>query len=149
MRPLLSSLMAVGFFALGQVGCTIADEDRCVEGYEWSQQYLSCLLVEDDDTDTGEDTDEDDGGSSGDGSVELGLGEECTESTECADYTADYCIISPMAPSEPGYCTIEDCIASDCPSGWQCCDCTGLGWVQACMDDANATTAATYGCTCE
>ncbi len=138
--------------ALIVVGCTIADKDRCVAGYEWSEEFLSCLLVEEDtdsETETESDTGDDDGGTDEDASVEVGLGEECMGPGDCADFQADYCLTSPFAPSDPGYCTIQDCQASDCPSGWQCCDCTGLSWVQACMDDDNATLAATYGCTCE
>lgn len=134
--------------ALAFSGCSVADEDRCVDGYYWAEEYLSCLPDPEGDTDTETGTDDPDAGPD-DGGTELGLGEECSGDPDCASFEADYCITNPMAPDDPGYCTIESCVAADCPDGWQCCDCTGLGWVQACMDDANATTAAAYGCTCE
>jgi hypothetical protein len=95
--------------------------------------------------DTDSDT-EDDGGPTDAG---VGLGETCMNSSDCQDYAADSCLTHPMSPGDPGYCTIQNCVAADCPEGWQCCDCDSLGWVIACMDDANAATATSMGCTCD
>jgi hypothetical protein len=141
--------------------CSIANDDRCPSGYFWKDDYMSCLPIVDSGTDTDTDTDtdtgtdgdtdtENDGGSLDDsGAPKPGFGIECTDESACEDYLADYCIVSPLAPTEPGYCTVENCSASDCPDGWQCCDCTALTWVKACMDDENAATAASLKCTCE
>ena len=106
-------------------------------------------------SDTGADTDADtdadagaDGGADTDTTADTGLGTECTSSDECAEFEADYCAISPLAPSEPGYCTFENCTPGSCPAPYLCCDLSALGYGIACLNEADATTAAGFGATC-
>ncbi len=130
---------------LSTPACQIADKDRCPDYLVWSSSYKSCVPIAEDDTDSdttnGTDS-ETDGGVSG-------LGNECVDQPDCAPYDADYCAINPLTPNDPGYCTIFDCVAGDCPGDYQCCDCTEQGADAAvCMNADDAAAAIGFGCSC-
>lgn len=131
-------------------GCEISDGDRCPDGYDWDAEVKACL---EQDTDTGPDgdTDTDDPDAGTDGGDSDGLGEECFSDDECAGFDADHCVLNPLAPSDPGYCSYEGCDTEDddCPSPYICCDCTGLGIEDtSCVTLTDAETVQLYGCVC-
>jgi len=80
-----------------------------------------------------------------------GLGTPCADDTDCADLEAAACALNPMAPDDPGYCTIEDCVAEDCTGDYQCCDCSASSMVDGvfCASAEDASMVGAYGCTCE
>lgn len=95
-----------------------------------------------------EDTSEEDSVSDG-GITDAGIGSECTEDKPCTDEEADFCLTSPMAPGEPGICTVKDCAPGDCPAGYKCCNCTGSSVmdVVACIPEDDVAFFEDY-CTC-
>ena len=97
----LSITWALLFF-----GCTIADEDRCPDGYEYRSDEKICYFIEDAGT-------EDDGGG---GEPGEGFWKACENDDDCADTDASYCA---LIPGEEGNCTYRDCdtLADGCPSG--------------------------------
>ncbi len=160
-RAIIAGVL-VGLFA---VACTIKDEDRCPDGYEFIEVTLSCHPVKEKQSeDTGEspgttDTNPDpepgtDGEPSG---PPTGLGESCADNPNaCADagYEADYCVIPPPAP-QTAYCSTRDCLnGRACTEGYSCCDCTNsevLPKLSACLTDGDAALAGTAigGCDCD
>jgi hypothetical protein len=77
-----------------------------------------------------------------------GLGMVCdSESGECEEYDADYCLADPSNPGEPGRCTIKGCDIKGCPNLYKCCDCSGVGMEIMCVPDAYAELISTY-CQC-
>ncbi len=146
-------------------GCSIDDADRCEKGFTWDPDVQSCRKDAEDtdtatstdadadadadaDTDTDTDTEVDAGDDSGDADTVSGLGEECWDQDECAEYEADFCVLSILKPDDPGFCSIKDCNPGGCPDGYQCCDCSGLGSDIMCLTDEGAATAGGYGCSC-
>lgn len=147
-----AALLPVGI--LGFLCCTIADTDRCIEGYTYDPEVTSCR--EDEAPDTGADGD-------GDGDVDLdanvgpdahadtedpdsGFGIPCTTNgNECDGYHADYCLLDPFKPSEPGICTRKDCKPGECPSGYQCCN---IVISVVCLPDEGVAQAESMGGQC-
>ncbi len=129
------------------VGCTVEQADRCSEGFVWDPEVLACRLVEiDTEPDAGPDTDS--GDTDTDTNMELGIGELCWSDADCATFIASYCQLSPFNPDDPGFCTIKDCLAGQCPTGYLCCDCSSLGSQVTCLTEESAESAEQYGCTC-
>ncbi|MCK9461833.1 MAG: hypothetical protein M0R80_19565 [Proteobacteria bacterium] len=99
------------------------------------------------DTETDSDTGAGDAGAdSGVG----GLGEPCTETGgECAGLEADFCLYSPIEPTE-GACTVSGCLADGCPATYTCCDCTGASYffTDLCAPSEYAEQLPLAGCTC-
>ncbi len=139
-------------------GCQIADEDRCLKGYAWDEELLSCRKDPTDaDTessvDAGADTGAlpdagaDAGTDTGGEALPIGLEAPCTAGgSECADYPeASYCLYDIRTPDAPGICTIPDCEPGGCPTGYLCCNC----FVSvACMSETAAEEAERQGCGC-
>jgi hypothetical protein len=122
--------------------------EECVD----SDTHTDCPHSGDADTDTDADTDADAGGDSGtdtETDVGSGLGTVCGSSTDCAAFEANFCAISPLAPSDPGYCTFENCSAGECPTPYLCCDLSGLGYGIACLNEEDTATATGFGATCD
>lgn len=135
-------------------GCTIDNEHRCPKGQFYVPEIKSCCLdgqVYDPNEpklcipipeDAGTDTD-------GDGGVN-GIGTECTDDSGCEGLDAEYCAINPGTGT--GYCSVLDCTTDICPTGYQCCDCTGASMVPqvvVCLTDADSSMVGQVGCTCE
>ena len=102
------------------------------------------------DTATTEKETEDAGdGDAGESSDEFsGIGTVCeAASDDCAEFDADYCLIDPTNPSEPGLCTVTGCDTRGCPDTYQCCDCSGLGMEIVCVPDASAAAVSVH-CQC-
>ena len=120
--------------------CVIDDEDRCPSGFYWDNDLKSCLQEEEE---------EDAGGCV----IEEGngLGEECMEDADCADYVADFCQTNPLTPDAPGFCTVTNCSPADCACEYSCCDCTGVDVVPFdanCIGEAGVGQLESLGCTC-
>ena len=127
--------------ALLLFGCTIADDDRCGDAYEWDDALGACALISSDtgtgtgvdtnvvDSGTGQvDTSDTDTGQTG--TVELG--QSCSSDADCVQYSADMVCVGP-----PGamYCSITCTTAPDnCPTGFTCCANAQMG--SFCMTDA-------------
>lgn len=145
-------------------GCTIADDDRCLEGYTWDENMLACrknpAAETDSDIDAGVDTETgsiaDAGPDAGDQAgtdtegpeLPEGLGEPCTAGgNECAAYAeANFCALDPRKPDEPGVCTIENCKPGGCPPTYVCCDCFGV--FITCAPEDRIGEASAMGCIC-
>ncbi len=142
---------------VASTSCTIDDEDRCPSGFFYVPEIESCcleghvydptnpLLCASPPPDAGVDSD-----SASDSDGIDGLGTECTDDSACAGLEASFCAVNPTTGS--GYCTLLDCAAPDCPTGYQCCDCTASQAVAqeiACLTDDDATLVGGFGCTCE
>jgi hypothetical protein len=83
-----------------------------------------------------------------------GLGQACTGSADCAGVTADYCLVSPNGGFK-SFCTITHCSATECGSGYTCCDCTksSVSLVNTfppgiCVLPMTASALPALGCTC-
>jgi hypothetical protein len=137
-------------------GCELSESDRCKGGLVWDEAVKLCRVqvvdsgdepgtgdtsVPDAGPDAGEDTGED---TSDDAAT---FGTPCTGNEECLG-EINFCLTNPLAPGDPGICTIENCTAGDCPEAYRCCDCSIWGAAVACMPEENASTAAASGCTC-
>ena len=109
-------------------GCSMDDDDRCVDGYDYDPETKSCLLEVD---------------------VSC-LWEQCAVGgTDCDGCEADFCVNNPLGDTDaPGFCTIENCEPKGCPRGYQCCDCSAVDWVVACFSDQYAALAGANGCDC-
>ncbi len=147
------------------LGCQISDDDRCARGWVWDESVRACRAVDTDTSpvgDTGTGTASEPGDDAGDGSVdgspdtggteaetETGptFGTPCFADTECTG-AVSFCQLDIRKPGEPGICTIRDCVASDCPDGFQCCDCSHLGQSISCLPDEGAEEAASFTCVC-
>lgn len=150
-------VLALSLGALAMVGCTIDDEDRCPEGFQFEKITLSCHPIPQEsegDSSGGEDTGKDkDTNDAGDGPS--GLGEPCAGdpgACAAAGYEADYCVVNPLE-QDKAYCSSRDCTADSCEKGYRCCDCTNsmvLPKLSACLKDADADLAgsAAGGCQC-
>lgn len=145
--------------------CTMDDEDRCSSGYEYNSEYKYCFIPDTGsapDTESASDSDTepldagladggggestDTGGDTGSAVVETGIGTHCESDEECAGLVANYCVTS-----GGGYCSIKGCVGGDCPDGYTCCDCAGVGSYtsSACLNPESATLGSQYGCRCE
>lgn len=161
----LALLLAVSVLtAMCLTGCVVDDSDRCLDDAVWSEEERACIpkpVVSDTDTTpTGDsessvdttpaDTNPGDSDTTdGEGS---GLGENCTGDDSCATYQASYCLKDPMAPNDPGICSVPNCTASDCGADFACCDCTSSALVPwptpVCAPAGDAGTLGSVGCTC-
>ena len=142
-------------------GCTVDDDERCVDGYVWNDVEKACLLPIDtsaaDDTvsetvqgeDTGTSTDSSTGS---DSEPEIGLGETCVDDNSCSGYQANYCLLDPSAPSNPGICTILNCTAGGCGGQFTCCDCAKSPFVTLpgpiCAPNSNVADLSQALCEC-
>ncbi len=148
-KPLLLGLATI---AVATAACGISDEDRCSDGQTYVAERGICQLppVMPQDSGVVATSTQTDAGASG-GS---GLGTSCAADADCAGLSADYCLLNPQAPSDPGICTLQNCAAAaDCATpGFACCDCAGVAlvsWPAAlCVPDANATSVSGLGCSC-
>lgn len=145
----LSFVFAAGcWLFLG--GCELNDSERCRNDLEWDSTVKLChAKASEDDTGTTGAVDSDETDAAGDaGDPSVPFGTPCTEDANCGGET-DFCLINPLAPTEPGVCTRLNCGADDCPaSTFQCCDCTSLGSQVACVPEADVATAEMFGCSC-
>lgn len=164
--------LAIGTFAALSAagGCSMSEADRCPSGYFYVSELKVCCPDEDDngnkidwnadtkqcvaaapiDTDT-PDTPTDTSTDLCFGGDPSGFGVECTVSTECEGNEANFCAVNPLTSA--GYCSITDCVAGCCPSGYECCDCGAATLIPqevACLSNADADMTEQYAqCTCE
>lgn len=83
-----------------------------------------------------------------------GVGQPCTDDSECGDPSAPLCIHQPKAS---GFCSVQGCGAGDCADGFLCCEgCSEaveslLGFAgSACFPPAALDMlTGTAGCTCD
>ena len=143
-------------------GCTMSDDDRCPKGFEYDSEKRVCILLEEETTDTGDTGDNDDAGDGDAGGADnlSGLGKTCTTDAECKDSDAHYCLEDPtkdlgMDMDAERYCTVPDCSAGGCSSGYKCCDCSSFKnsgqvhlkyWV-FCIQDEHTAILETF-CSC-
>ncbi len=132
--------------------CAMDDKHRCGDDLLWEPESMTCVTSSDDTEDTvdSDSTTEQsmdagagdagsDSGDVADSDGESGLDEPCWNDDDCASYDTKYCALNPLTPDDPGYCTFLDCQPSECPGGYQCCDCTNMdGYPVACVKDADA-----------
>lgn len=170
----LLSLCAILFL---MAGCSIPDDKRCPAGFTFDSETMTCVKDVDAGADADSDADSDadadsavDGGpDSGDGGGDAdsdadtdgpptGLGETCQDDEDCVGFDAANCVKNPLAPAEPGYCTVVDCEADDCPDPYACCDCRDSTSPllpadykrKACLGTKEANLAKSIGkCPCE
>ncbi len=151
-------------------GCTVADEDRCPQGYFYVEEAYACCKEEShmpspdgtkcipipDDTDSASDTStgtaepEGDGGADGGGDTDsvgpdwpTGLGEECSSHADCEGFDATFCLLSQV-------CTVEGCDVLDCPTDLTCCGpCAASDNKMVCVPNDYVSLASSMGCSCE
>ena len=99
-------------FGLLLWGCSISDEDRCPDGYEYLPEDQFCYKIVD-------------GGDGDSGPIgEENFGQECSATgNDCEGGQAEVCL---ERPGSPGFCSYADCDERDpnCPDGYYCADCT-------------------------
>ena len=132
------------------IACSIEDEDRCADGYSWDEEFRICK--EDSALPPATGGSKNEGGAGGAGSAELGTA--CESEEDCAaSEDATFCLKSPLAPSDPGICTIPDCTADACDGDYLCCDCstvTQLAWPgPLCVLNDRLDQLEGAGCSCE
>jgi hypothetical protein len=112
--------------------CTIDDDDRCPDGYEYLPDQSICYEQVDGSTD-----------------LEENFGDVCDSDEDCADGTADYCLI--QFGEDEGICTYTGCESDDpaCPDTYFCANCTQSGIpgfeVVVCLPDDMADSAFIQG----
>lgn len=127
--------------ALG-AACTIADDDRCPEGWEYRPIPKLCYLIEAEDTEEPGDTETEDGGGDDAGD---NFGIPCSNDLDCQDGVADYCMAE---PNSDGICTYTNCTPGSCPQGFQCCNCSNfMGLPIMCVSDAQVDAFMGKTCT--
>lgn len=95
-----TALLLITTMAVSLGGCFLSPDERRIDAYG---------------TDTGCDPGLD---------VIDGMGDTCQSDKDCPA-GAPYCFTNPMDSSQVG-CTIKKCSAGDCPTCYQCCDCSAL-----------------------
>ncbi len=149
-KALLIAILVLVYWS----SCTMDDEDRCLSGYDWDPDGLTCRKIERD-TDTGPaEVAQDAGGDSGatgnsDSDLPTGYLETCGVQEDCAVYEADYCLINPTEP-EQSVCVTQNCTPGNCPEGSMCCDCSALTYPAMCLpDEALVDSPLATMCDCE
>lgn len=152
---------AVAFAAalFGGAAC-VTSENRCVEGFEFVSTYKACVPVADASATDASSVDgaAADGGDGGDGGAAIsasGLGDSCGGDPDCAGKKASYCLKDPLAPSDPGICSVPQCTATDCGEQHRCCDCGSAAvpelqaWPRGvCLPSDQVSTVQSFGCVC-
>jgi len=111
--------------AAGWLGCGIEDSDRCPSGYVYESSVRLCQKA----------------------GVALQQGEACSSSDNRCGLEASYCLADPATGN--GYCTKTNCgQQSQCPAGYQCCDCSAITYPVLCARDEEATGALGSLCHC-
>lgn len=132
------------FVIMMAAGCGLPDEDRCPGGYTYNPDKLACEKNETGDSQAGSDNASDTATDSIGDDTPTGIGQECADNDDCADFEADVCAVNPM--TKVGYCTIVDCSPGECPSGYQCCTCAGEDKTRdICLTDTQAGLATQVG----
>ncbi len=142
--------------ALYWSSCTVDVEDRCLKGYDWDPEVLTCRPAETHtDTDTGpaevvQDAGDDSGATEDStGDLPSGYLEYCQTQGDCAAYDADYCLVNPLDPAQSA-CVTQNCTPGSCPAGSICCDCTSVTYPIMCLpDEATEEQLLTTMCDCE
>jgi hypothetical protein len=124
--------------------CSVSDDERCVDGMYWDDEFKACII----EAEAGADTATTD--SEGDTAA---LGAPCTGPADCQSPPADYCLLDVTHPQNPGMCTIDDCTSGGCPAGNLCCDCS-TGMVNPfpsplCVPTENTSQLTGIQCTCD
>ena len=144
MRSFWPMLVAAGIAVFATSGCFYdPDLSKISKG--------DTEAASDEGSDTGE-TDTGDAGvaaDSGDTDTDAfgGIGTLCAEEGDCAEFDADYCLLDPTHPTDPGFCTVTECNVRGCPDAYQCCDCSGLGMEIMCAPEAAVAQIGVY-CQC-
>jgi len=126
-------LLILGLAGLLVQGCyNIKDDDRCLDGYHYDPEGLVCVLDEDGGVEI--DAASMDAEVTADASTtgDSVIGDSCEVSEECTG-DVDFCAYS--SHTQTGYCSPTGCSEGTCPTGWMCCDCTGIDWPVLCVDD--------------
>jgi hypothetical protein len=145
-------LMFACFGAVGVMGCSLSDADRCPSGFAYQKDTKVCALIPDAAPAVSEDAApapaiDAEATPAGEAGVSAGpmFGDACTGNAECASSVTNFCVMLPGSPS--GYCSKAQC-TSECPSAYKCCNCPAFSLV-VCLKDADAAAAsAAMGCTC-
>ena len=128
-------------------GCSVSDDERCENGMYWDDEYKACIIETD--TGTGIET----GTEPDTSSAANDVGTPCADNADCPLPPADYCLLDPTHPNDPGMCTIDNCSSGDCPEGHLCCDCTTVTLVPfpspLCLPTANTDQLTPLGCVCD
>lgn len=119
--------------------CELSDGKRCAGDLLWDDAVHLCYAPPATDAATSDETD--------DAGTSSTFGTLCNGDEECSG-EVDFCLFNPMAPNDPGMCTLENCKAEDCPDAFECCDCTSLKLPTACVRETDASTLIMFGCTC-
>ncbi|MBN1654217.1 MAG: hypothetical protein JXA30_10635 [Deltaproteobacteria bacterium] len=123
-------------------------DDRCGKGYTYKNGY--CYIEPDEKAETdastsnkSSDAEQEDGESEQE--TVTGLGDSCTDQSQCADKEADYCLINPS--TSEGYCTIRGCknTAEGCPPDYHCCVLPEAYGGEACLNSDDYQTAQSMG----
>lgn len=146
--------------AVASAAC-ISEKDRCLPGFVYASQYHACLAEVDASADASSDaaseaaSPADAGADAADAGGTPGLGAACQSSSDCTG-KASYCLKSPLAPSDPGVCSVPQCTPADCGSDYACCDCGNSSipdlksWPRGvCVPHSDTSTVQPLGCTCQ
>jgi hypothetical protein len=113
-------------------GCTIDDDDRCPDGYEYLPDQSICY----EQVDGGDDLPPTDSGPDN-------FGDPCETDSDCSGGTAEYCLVSGgVGGGREGICSYLDCDSDgpECPAEYTCADCSQSGLpgfeVVVCMPDS-------------
>jgi hypothetical protein len=137
----------------GVLGCSLSDADRCPSGFVYQKDTKVCALISDAAPAVVEDAavatpavDAEPAPASEAGvSATSSFGAACTGNAECASAATNFCVMLPGSPG--GYCSKAQC-TTECPTGYQCCNCPAFSLV-VCLKDADAAAAsAAMGCSC-
>lgn len=140
--------------SIGAVAC-VTSANRCVDGYVYVEEYKACAPVAGASTDAAPAASDAASNSTSDAAAE-GLGVACGADPDCAGKRASYCLKSPLAPTDPGVCSVPQCSAIDCGSEHACCDCGGAqvpelqAWPRGvCVPRSDSSTVQSFGCVCQ
>lgn len=145
---LLVQAVALSVCSMALTGCSISDDDRCVDGMQWDDDYKSCVVAEPGDSDDADS--QSDSAATADSDAQFSA---CTGAADCSTDPTDYCLLDPTHPDQPGICTIDECTTGSCPAGSLCCDCSGNPLIPfesaLCIPGSQTSQLTTYGCTCD
>jgi hypothetical protein len=146
------------------VSCTVPENQRCPDGYEYRDDWKVCIRIPEEASTGGVAGAAGAGGSAANGASsagaagtaegtpdEVALGDACFDQGDCGG-SVDYCLLNPLTPDDPGICTIADCSAPACGGDYVCCDCDSValvGWpAPLCIPNQQESQLTGLGCTC-
>ena len=130
-------------FLVLALSCELSDEDRCPDGLYYQKESRTCHADKEGSGhkfDSGTDQDS----QTSDGTGISGLGEACHYNSDCEKYDAKHCLN--QAEGQEGACTLINCEHGQCPEGYICCDCKGIGGAVYCVTEGGVLSGMCEDC---